>query len=309
MREPEVAMRPIARIFRFRGTSVGCTRGCILASMGILAIEGGCVGQSSHGCPEGEVRVDGYCESYEPGDPVEGDGVWQPVVGCTWQCQQNGEVDTSYDVEMYDVDLFEVTDTELSALSDRVVICRFSAGTYEPDRPDSHLFPREALGGPLDDSSEELWLDITNSMVRTIMIARLNLARDRGCDGVEPDNMDGFASVNGVHLNATEQMEYNRFIADEAHARGLSVGLKNDVEQVVDLVDWFDWAMNEQCHLDDECPAYDTFTGAGMAVFHLEYVDQWPDATTLASEICDLYPDLSTLIKTRDLGPEFLACS
>ena len=35
--------------------------------------------------------------------------------------------------------------------------------------------------------------------------------------------MDGYQNPNGVGLNATEQLEYNRFIADAAHERGIRI--------------------------------------------------------------------------------------
>ena len=42
-------------------------------------------------------------------------------------------------------------------------------------------------------------------------------------------------------------MVYNRWLADQAHRRGLSVGLKNDLGQIPELLSQFDWAINEQC--------------------------------------------------------------
>ena len=33
--------------------------------------------------------------------------VWQPKPGTTWQWQLTGEIDTSFDVAMYDIDLFD----------------------------------------------------------------------------------------------------------------------------------------------------------------------------------------------------------
>ena len=74
-------------------------------------------------CPLGQIRIDGVCTDYTAGSPAANDGVWQPPTGTTWQWQLTEAIDTSYDVEMYDVDLFNVTDAELTALEDRVVIC------------------------------------------------------------------------------------------------------------------------------------------------------------------------------------------
>ena len=40
--------------------------------------------------------------------------------------------------------------------------------------------------------------------MRAVVEARLDLAVERGCDAVEPDNVDGWANDNGLALNATE---------------------------------------------------------------------------------------------------------
>ena len=59
------------------------------------------------------------------------------------------------------------------------------------------------------------------------MLARLDLAQQRGCDGVEPDNVQSYDDDTGFELTAADQLAFNRRVADEAHARGLAVGLKN----------------------------------------------------------------------------------
>jgi hypothetical protein len=66
-------------------------------------------------------------------------------------------------------------------------------------------------------------------------------------------------------------LNYNRWLASAAHARGLSVGLKNDLDQVPQLVSYFDWALNEQCFEYNNCNLLAPFTRAGKAVFDVEY--------------------------------------
>jgi hypothetical protein len=78
------------------------------------------------------------------------------------------------------------------------------------------------IGKGLDEWPGERWLDIR---------------RTKGCDAVEPDNVDG----------------YNRMLARLAHERGLGVALKNDLGQVENLVADFDFAVNEECVAYDEC--------------------------------------------------------
>lgn len=236
--------------------------------------------------------------------------VWTPAPGTPWQIQLSGAVDTRVDVAMYDVDGVDTPDAVIADLhaSGRIVSCYFSAGSWEDWRSDADAFPAAAIGRRLDGWPGERWLDVRDPTVRELLVARIDEAAERGCDAVDPDNVDGFSNATGFDLTYADQIDFNRFLADTAHARGLSVGLKNDLDQLEDLVDWFDWALNEQCAAYDECDRLAVFTGAGKAVFNVEYVDDMADAEALAADVCGAGPDLDTLIKTLDLGPERYAC-
>jgi hypothetical protein len=268
----------------------------------------GCAGRE--GCDDREVYDHDAqrCVPYSPGDPVAAD-VWVPPVGTTWQWQLSGRIDTSYDVAMYDIDLSETPDATLAALGDRTVICYFSAGSVEDFRDDIGFIDDVAIGAKLDGWPDERWLDVSHPDAFELARRRLDLAVERGCDGVEPDNVDAYVNGSGFPLSAAEQLQFNRFLADEAHSRGLSVGLKNDVDQLDDLLPWFDWALNEECVSYDECGRYRGFRDADKAVFHTEYVDAQGEAKAMAAEICPARPAwFSTLVKTWDLGPERTTC-
>jgi hypothetical protein len=199
---------------------------------------------------------------------------WVPAPHTTWQWQLTGPVDTSVDAQMYDVDLFDVSADVVSALHQqgRSVVCYMSAGTYEAWRPDAHDFPAAVLGASLGQWSGERWLDIRQlDALGPIMQRRLDLCQAKGFDGVELDNVDGYTNASGFPLNASDQLVYNAWLADQAHARGLSVGLKNDLEQIPELLVSFDWALDEQCFEYDECDQLQPFVQAGKAVFEVEY--------------------------------------
>jgi hypothetical protein len=118
----------------------------------------------------------------------------------------------------------------------------------------------------------ELWLDIRRlDVLMPIMEARLNLCRQKGFDTADPDNVDGYTNVTGFPLTAADQLAYNAAIANAAHARGLTVALKNDLNQTQPLVPYFDWALNEQCFQYQECHLLAPFTAAGKAVMTIEY--------------------------------------
>src|SRR4051812_34864680 len=77
---------------------------------------------------------------------------WQPQVSDTWQWQLTGKIDTQYDVDVYDIDLFEAPDSVIASLhaQGRHVVCYFSAGSAENWRPDYGQFDASDLGKPLD---------------------------------------------------------------------------------------------------------------------------------------------------------------
>ncbi|KQM59996.1 MULTISPECIES: endo alpha-1,4 polygalactosaminidase [unclassified Sphingomonas] len=198
---------------------------------------------------------------------------WRPVATTTWQWQLSGTVDTRYAVDAYDIDLFDTPAATIAQLhlSKRRVICYFSAGSSENWRSDDGKFVASDRGSALDGWVGERWLSVTSATVRAVMQDRLDLARSKGCDAVEPDNVDGYANRNGLGITAAQQLDYNRFLAREAHARGLAIGLKNDLDQVAALEGVFDFAVNEQCHEFDECGKLKPFVSAAKSVFVAEY--------------------------------------
>lgn len=215
-------------------------------------------------------------------------GAWVPALADTWQWQLHGTVNTSYAVAVYDVDLFDTPQATIDALkaAGRRVVCYFSAGSSEDWRSDFSRFNAADMGNPLDQWPGERWLDTRSANVRTIMQARLDLAVTKRCDGVEPDNMDGYANQPGFALTADTQLDYNRFIANQARARGLAVGLKNDVDQLAALEPYFDFAVNEQCHQYGECSGYAVFTTRGKPVFNAEYASNWVTDATARAQLC-----------------------
>lgn len=191
---------------------------------GLLLV--GCGGSSSGGESRNQSALP-PSDSKLPA-PVINLAVYQPAVLVDWHWQLQRETAVIPGVELYDLDLFDTSAErigELQAAGSRV-ICYFSGDSYEEWRPDAAVFPQNTLGKPLED-----WAD---------------LATEKGCDGVEPDNMHGYANGSDFDFKPADQLVFNRRIANAAHQRGLSVGLKNDLDQIGALVDYFDLAVNRQ---------------------------------------------------------------
>ncbi|MEU2296447.1 endo alpha-1,4 polygalactosaminidase [Streptomyces antibioticus] len=231
--------------------------------------------------------------------PPKGKPRWQPRPGLAWQWQLDGPVDPSVDVPVYDIDGFENTAADVARLhrDGRKVICYINVGAWEDFRPDHADFPRSVLGGA-NGWSGERWLDIRKiSVLRPIMERRFDMCAEKGFDAVEPDLVEGYSNDTGFPLTARDQLRYNRMIADIAHARGLSVGLKNDLPQIPQLLPHFDFAVNEECAEFDECARLSPFIKAGKAVFHVEYAE--PNST-FCTESHRL--NLSSMRKRLELG-------
>lgn len=210
-----------------------------------------------------------------PTTTVNTQAIWIPPVSISWQWQLSGTpIDQTVDATMFDIDLFDNPASVVEALHarGRKVVCYMSAGTWEDWRSDASSFPTAVRGNGVDGWPGEKWLDIRRiDVLGPIMAARLDLCWQKGFDAIEPDNIDGYANNSRFPLTAQDQLAYNRWLAAAAHARGLSIGLKNDLDQVADLVGDFDWALNEQCFQYKECDMLAPFTAAGKAVFNVEY--------------------------------------
>lgn len=258
-------------------------------------------------------------------DENEGDSktnntnIWQPAVGTSWQIVLRYALnDTSVDVDVYDIDLYDNEKSVMDELhSDgRKVICYFSAGTYEDWREDASQFPKNTLGDGLPDWPGEKWVDIRSSKVRDIMSARLDLAVEKGCDGVDPDNVDGYDNENGLGLEEDDSVDYMNWLAGEAHGRNLSIGLKNAGDIIPKVIGRMQWSVNEQCAEYEECDVYAPFVKKGKPVFHIEYPkgDETNDEVMVRGakkvQACDFEDsgDFSTVIKNMDLDNWIQTC-
>ena len=260
---------------------------------------------------------DAALSSNTPDTPTSTTPSWyMPPAATTWQIQLQGTVNTSYPATVYDLDLYDTSDTLIQQLQQtgKKVICYFSAGSYENWRSDANQFTESDLGKPLDGWPGERWLDVRSANVKRIMQSRLDLAKQKGCDGVDPDNMDGYTNNPGPDFNANDQLEYNRFIAEQAHQRGLAVGLKNDLAQINELVDYYDFAVNEQCAQYNECELLLPFINQGKAVFSIEYQQRFIDDFNNGggNALCEAAQNrsFSTLVLPLLLNDEFrLSCT
>ncbi len=235
-----------------------------------------------------------------------------PYTSWTWQLL--GDTNTDYPVDVYVVDMFQQLEGDVIErlhAQNKTVICYFSAGTFEPWRPDAHLFENVPMGNPHYGYPSENWVSVTSVETAKVMANRMDMAVALGCDGVELDNVDGFVANTGLDITQQQEMEYQRLLANEAHKRNLAVALKNSVETIPDVVDYFDLAINEVCFIWNECGTYSALIDAGKPVFHVEYDQAYVDDETARADMCARSAELNmrTLVLPKLLDGSFrLSC-
>jgi hypothetical protein len=258
-------------------------------------------------------------ETLTPIPPSTGNGTtpnsnvtwWTPKAKTTWQIILNETVGvTNFDnMSVYDIDLFDNSVQTINSLhaAGKKVICYFSAGSYENWRPDANKFPDSVLGNDVSGWPGERWLNTNSAVVRNVMIQRIELAKNKSCDGLDPDNIDAYNNDNGLGLTQRDAINYVEFLANEGHSRGMAVGLKNGGDIVTNVTNSVDWEVNEECLVYDECSLYEPFISADKPVFHIEYSNN--SELTYLLTVCQNSPtDFSTLVKRLPLDEWYEQC-
>jgi len=251
----------------------GCTARHPAASSAPSPVPSGSPVLSGSPAPSGSRAPSTVDGSAAPGSRAPA-GRWQPRAGLSWQWQLSGPLDLAVPADVYDIDAVGTSAAQVASLhaAGRRAVCYVDAGSYEKGRPDAARYPAAVLGTVMDGWPDERWLDIRRwDALGPILRDRFAACRAKGFDGVEADNVDGYAGDTGFPLTAADQLTFNRRLADLAHATGLAIGLKNDLDQAASLAPTFDFAVDEQCVQYRECDSLRVFTAAGKPVFHAEY--------------------------------------
>ncbi len=205
-------------------------------------------------------------------------------------------------VGVVEIDGFDATAEDVAALHEAGItaVCYFNAGAWEEWRDDAGAYPDAIIGNAYPGWEGERFVDIRQlDVLSPILAARLDLCVDKGFDAVDPDNVDTYLTETGFPLTEADQLAFNRWLAGEAHARGLAIGQKNVPELAAALVASFDFAVTEDCLVDNWCGQMAPYADAGKPVLMIEYTDR--DLT--ANELCTLAAGTfgAVVIKHREL--------
>lgn len=251
-------------------------------------------------------------------------------------------VDRTYDtVDVVDFDLLAVPQEDFDHFHSKgaFVMCYFStqfeanrkldqdafisaadAGTIKPGAEDAlgACIQKDSTLGEVEGNcwapaagsqNWERWLNPKADAVRDLFKQRLDIAVARGCDGVEPDNIDSYSQPYDTGVTATPLVnqgsftqptqeiskDLNLFLAHEAHKRGLFIAFKNSTADIsitntaVDQSRFYDLAVNEECNEYSECETNAAFTDQNKAILNAEYGTDGP-------ALCAAFVALQTVV-------------
>ncbi|MDB4963907.1 MAG: hypothetical protein JWP01_3906 [Myxococcales bacterium] len=228
-----------------------------------------------------------------------------------WDIQVNPPFDLATARTMYIVDLWDVATpttieygdmgpvsvpagplagkvTELKAAGAKV-ICRVGTGAIRLTDPDARKFAGFEATPPDDPTppaagsvigwhtrdADERFLDLrtaSRALWQARLFKRFDLAKQLGCDGIEPDWIASFAAATGFTVTIDENIAWAKTVAAQAHERDLSVGMQNGTNGIVDQVAVdFDWLLAERCGEFDDCDTTRSFIALRKAVFAVDY--------------------------------------
>jgi endo-alpha-1,4-polygalactosaminidase (GH114 family) len=198
-----------------------------------------------------------------------------PNVLSSFHVQLTGVVDFNLPVDVFDTDLYETTAENVATIhaNGGYAIAYMNTGAWQPGMPDSDSYPPEVLGKkPMKGWPQERWIDIRQiELLRPIIAAKIALAKSKGFNAVDPDNMDGYTNDEEFGLTKADQIAFNKMVAEEAHKQGMAIMLKNAGSMMADLVNDFDGTMAEEAYKYKEADIYQPMRDAGKPVFLIEY--------------------------------------
>ncbi|MEE9362128.1 MAG: endo alpha-1,4 polygalactosaminidase [Cellulophaga sp.] len=246
-------------------------------------------------------------------EKIDLSNIYMPTPGTTFEWRlTNVPADYLPSAEVIDLDAFNTSAEFITKLHNngKKVIAYLSVGSVENFRNDADQFPSEVVGNVYEGFEQEKWLDVRNiDAIAPILRARLDMIKAKGFDAVEPDNINGYENNTGFPLTKEDAKTYCKWLIKEAHKRGLSIGQKNAVELIPDLVDEFDWILTESAFAQGWHLQIKAYIAKNKAVFLTEYTDTLSEAE-FQSDVCPVAKanNFFAILKNKSLNDSGVLC-
>ncbi len=217
---------------------------------------------------------------------------WQPKASdnLIWYITYQGNINTEIPADVFFLD-GDVSQSVINTLKSRgkKVMCYISVGSLENWRSDFSAFPDDVIGNDYTGWPGEAWLDVSNiAALAPLLRARLDQCQSKGFDGIDADNVNGYANNTGFEISKSHAIRFIKWLAVESHSRGLAFSLKNSEDLASEVVNEVDMLQTESCSVYSNCRAASVIVDANKPVWMLEYEgvnDNWLSACNLANSL------------------------
>jgi hypothetical protein len=234
---------------------------------------------------------------------------YQPVAGLSWY-RDLGDIPEVKDVDLYFINLYSTRNSinvaNMQSNGRTIVYCQIPAGVYNEETETTFstetLYPEIYVGEQKSQSSYDYWVNIKADTVKDILSQKILYASEIGCDGVNFVDVNLETKDTGFNITLADQIEFNLFLASEAHTLGLSVSFQDVENQIAQISAESDILVSEECFVNGTCSEYESF-GEDKPVLDIEY----SDSINSDIKISDLYLqskayNFSPIIFDRDTG-------
>eukprot|EP00834_Sanchytrium_tribonematis_P001924 NODE_51_length_31136_cov_0.357670.p12 type:complete len:290 gc:universal NODE_51_length_31136_cov_0.357670:18418-17549(-) len=217
---------------------------------------------------------------------------FKPDTGASYYHQETGDIKMDEDVSIYSIPLFSGELIKQLQSKGKKVLCQYSVGVWRQGQP---ALDKKYMGNEIQ--SNVFALNVKEDAVKNYVSQFIQKAEDFGCDGFEPLDMNVYSRDNGLDITLDDQFSYSKWLADQAHSKGLFIGMYNAVLQLA-AIDSFDYAVAINCFMTNNCVNYSQVISKAKPVFDME--------TTLKTDaFCEKANSLNfyAITKPSDFGP------
>jgi endo-alpha-1,4-polygalactosaminidase (GH114 family) len=238
---------------------------------------------------------------------------WQPKASTSFDWDLADLTNTDkFTTDVVDVDAYTTSAEQVAELhaQGKKVIAYLSVGTFEKDRPDLDLLPKEIVGKVYPEWPDEKWLDIRQpEKLKPWLTSRFNMIIKKGFDAIEPDNLDSYDNETGFPITIDDTKRYCDYLIQLAHANGLSIGQKNVPDLSNEYASKFDWILTEDAFEQGWQDQVKEYIVLNKPVFAVEYTDN-TSQQTFDNSICPKAKALGyyAILKHRDLDKWTYTC-
>ena len=232
-----------------------------------------------------------------------------------WILGINEENEIKTESEVIDLDVLDTEKEIIDKLHEdwKIVIWYINVGSIETYRKDYDDFPKNTVWKTYPWWEDENFLDIKNyEDFEHLILNRLDIAKEKWFDGIEPDNMDTYDNYSETWFRILrwDMEKYLIWLSIETNKRWMFLIQKNAPELSKNMEKYFDWALLEGAFYNQFQNNFSNYIKENKVVFNTEYTDNTTEEYFLEN-ICPKSLELwfISILKNRNLDEYILNCT